>query len=211
MRPLNRIVVKTLAFVLGFINLKLQNRFANFKNRIYSEIIKKAFNKCGEGFYIGSPAYIIGAHYMTIGDNFESLARLRLEAYDYVNGIKYNPRIIIGNNVAINFDCHIGCINEVTIGNNVLIASKVYITDHFHGDTSLESLKVPPRERPILSKGPVIIGDNVWIGEGVTIMPNVKIGNNSVIGANAVVNRDFLPFSIIGGVPAKLIKSALDA
>jgi acetyltransferase-like isoleucine patch superfamily enzyme len=210
MRPLNRIIIKAVAFFLGFINLKLINRFANFKNRIYSELIKKAFKKCGKGFYIGSPAYIIGAEYITIGDNFESYARLRLEVYDYVNGIKYTPRVTIGNNVAINFDCHIGCINEIIIGDNVLIASKVFITDHLHGDTSLESLKLPPRERPILSKGAVTIGNNVWIGEGVAIMPNVTIGDNCVIGANAVVTKSFAPYSIIGGVPAKLIRNVLE-
>jgi maltose O-acetyltransferase len=53
---------------------------------------------------------------------------------------------------------------------------------------------------------PVIIGNNVWIGTRAIIMPGVKIGNNSIIGAGAVVTKSFGPNSVIGGIPAKLIK-----
>ena len=207
MKPLNRIIINILTFFLRIINLELINKWNNFKNRLYSEILRRSFHQCGNEFYISSPANIIGPSYITIGNNFYCFARLRLEAYDFNNGTKFNPKIVIGNNVTINYDCHIGCVNEINIGNNVLIASKVFITDHFHGDTSIESLEQSPGVRSILSKGKVITEDNVWIGEGVAIMPNVKIGKNSVIGANAVVTTSFPPYSIIAGVPARLIKS----
>lgn len=52
----------------------------------------------------------------------------------------------------------------------------------------------------------VIIGHDVWIGHGATIMPGVIIGNGAVIGAGAVVTKDVEPYSVVGGVPAKLIK-----
>jgi acetyltransferase-like isoleucine patch superfamily enzyme len=89
----------------------------------------------------------------------------------------------------------------------VLLASKVFITDHYHGGIDSESIKIPPSTRIVQSKGPVIIEDNVWIGQGVAIMPDVTIGKNSIIGANAVVTKSFPPNSIIGGVPARLIKT----
>ncbi|HLK28178.1 MAG TPA: acyltransferase [Puia sp.] len=54
--------------------------------------------------------------------------------------------------------------------------------------------------------GDIIIGDFVWIGANVFINPGINIGNNSVIGANSVVSRDVEPYSIVGGVPAKLIR-----
>lgn len=176
-------------------------------NLILSRIVKYDFAKVGSRFTVDFPFVIKGAKYMEVGDGFTSFARLRLEAYDSHNGFPFTPKIIIGSNVSINYDCHIGCVNRIEIGNNVLMASKIFITDHFHGDTSAESVALPPSQRKIISKGPVIIQDNVWIGEGVCIMPNVTIGKNSIIGANAVVTKSFPENSVIGGNPAKLIKT----
>ncbi len=117
-----------------------------------------------------------GLKHIEIGDNFSAGARMRLEAYDEHLNTHYNPKFIIGDNVRIGYDCHIGCVNEIIIGNNVLIASKVFISDHSHGEANAESIALPPNSRKVISKGPIIIEDNVWIGEGVAIMPNVKIG-----------------------------------
>ena len=149
---------------------------------------------------------IYGLKYVSVGDDFYSASGLVLEAYDRHLESTYSPEIIIGDNVRIGNDCHIGCINKIIISNNVLIASKVFITDHFHGDTSVDSLKIPPNFRKVISKGPVIIEDNVWIGEGVVIMPNVRIGRNAIVGANAVVTKDVPENTVIGGNPARIIK-----
>jgi len=101
---------------------------------------------------------------------------------------------------------HIGCTNKIVIGDNVLIASRVYITDHSHGEVTIDALNIPPNFRPIISKGPVIIEDNVWIGEGVCILSGVTIGKNAIIGANSVVTKNVSPNSVVGGVPARVIK-----
>ena len=63
-----------------------------------------------------------------------------------------------------------------------------------------------PRQRPLYSKGPIIIGDYVTIGENCVILPGVTIGNNSVIGANSVVTRSIPPFSVVAGNPARVLK-----
>lgn len=171
-----------------------------------SKLVSKQFNACGKNFFIRSALSLEGEKYISIGDDFDGFSRIRLEAFDAHLGKPFKPEIVIGNNVSINNDCHIGCVNKIVIGNNVLIASKVYITDHFHGEISVSELAVPPNKRPVVSKGVVIINDNVWIGEGVAIMPNVTIGENSIIGANSVVTKDVPANVVVGGVPAKIIK-----
>jgi lipopolysaccharide O-acetyltransferase len=117
--------------------------------------------------------------------------------------------IAIGSNVQINDYVHIAAISNITIGNNVLIASKVFITDHNHGEYGMNNYHDSPDMMPILRplrSRPVIIEDNVWIGETVSILPGVKIGQGSVIGAQSVVTKDIPPNSVAIGAPARVIK-----
>jgi acetyltransferase-like isoleucine patch superfamily enzyme len=148
----------------------------------------------------------INHKYISIGNNFAALQRCRIEAIDTYNSAHFDPEIIIGDNVVFNTDIHIGCINKVVIGNNVLLASRIYISDHSHGDINSGALLLPPSSRALVSKGPVIIEDNVWVGEGVCILPGVTIGKNSIIGSNAVVTKSFPKNSVIAGIPARCIK-----
>ncbi|MFA6195045.1 MAG: DapH/DapD/GlmU-related protein [Sulfurimonas sp.] len=171
-----------------------------------SEYTAKQLKKCGNRPVIYFPTNVKGGKYVTIGDNFLALSNLRIEAIDTYGKDVFVPNIIIGHNVKIGENCHIGCINRIHLGNNVLIASNVYITDHFHGNIDALSLNIPPAERKVISKGSVIIEDNVWIGEGVAIMPNIRLGKNSIIGANAVVTKDIPENCVAGGIPAKVIK-----
>jgi len=185
---------------------KIINRLRIYQNSIYSALISTFFKTSGNNFQIEYPCRVVGGECISIGNNFQSFGRLRIEAHTNHNDTAFTPVITIGDNVSINFDCHIGCINKIQIGNGVLIASNVFMTDHFHGDVSIQSISLPPSKRIVQSKGPIIIEDNVWIGEGVAIMPNVRIGRNCIVGANAVVTKSFPANSVIGGVPAKLIK-----
>lgn len=121
-------------------------------------------------------------------------------------GQRLTPEIKIGGNVSIESDCHISAINNVSIGDNVLIASFVYISDHSHGAVTSEELGLPPLQRSLYSKGPIEIGSNVWIGEKVCILPNVKIGEGAIIGAGSVVTKDIPARSVAVGNPAKVIR-----
>jgi maltose O-acetyltransferase len=75
------------------------------------------------------------------------------------------------------------------------------------GDHDFTQLEKPMRFANSITKGPIIIEDNVWIGANVTITDGVRIGKDSVIAANSVVTKDVAPFDIVGGVPAKIIRN----
>jgi len=130
----------------------------------------------------------------------------RFEAYNYGNN---KTRILIfGNNIEIGDYVHIAAGEHISIGNNVLMASKIFITDMSHGCYSGENNDTPlstPNSRKISIKH-VVIEENVWIGESVAIMPGVTIGKGSIIGANSLVSKSIPPFVIAVGNPAKPIK-----
>jgi acetyltransferase-like isoleucine patch superfamily enzyme len=200
-------VLKPIVLVMKYLGLlKISKAFKSVFTQIKMEIAYKQFGSIGNNAMIQSPNRIINPKYIYIGDDFSSLYGLRMEAWDAFRGQRFSPEIRIGNNVIFNSDCHIGCIDKITIGNGVLMASRVFISDHFHGQTDGSDIDTAPAERALTSKGPVVIGDNVWIGEGAAVMPGVVIGENSIIGANAVVTKSFPADSIIAGVPAKLIR-----
>lgn len=167
--------------------------------------IKSQFMYCGKDVTIGEAASIGGMKYISIGNNFYAGRHFRLEAIDSYENDRFTPQLEIGNDVSVQDFCHIGCIERVSIGDGTLIASKVFITDHFHGFINKSDLVAAPAKRPLSHKS-VKIGKNVWIGDGACILPGVSLGDNVIVGANAVVTHNFPSNSVIAGCPAKIIK-----
>lgn len=184
---------------------ELCRKINNLYSKMYWQSEKKNLLKCGHKSYIEYPFIMRGGRYIQLGENVRIHKYLQLEAIDNHNGITFTPRIIIGNNVSINYNVHIGACNEIIIEDGVLIASKVFITDHYHGMTDRKTLDIPPSDRTLYSKGRVIIEKEAWIGEGVAIMPGVKIGRNAVIGANSVVTHDIPAYAVAAGIPARVL------
>jgi acetyltransferase-like isoleucine patch superfamily enzyme len=113
--------------------------------------------------------------------------------------INYGKNTRIGKNVFINFDCVFLDLGGIIIEDNVLIAPKVSLLSEGH--------PISPNERGSLVPGKIHIKKNAWIGAGATILPGVTIGENAVVAAGAVVSKDVPGNTIVGGVPAKIIKS----
>jgi acetyltransferase-like isoleucine patch superfamily enzyme len=93
-------------------------------------------------------------------------------------------------------------IQDIRIGNNCLIAEYVSIRDQNHG---IELSKGNFDSQPLTS-APVKIADNVWIGAKVSVLAGVRIGANSVVAANAVLTHDVAEATVVGGVPARIIR-----
>ncbi|PZU79372.1 MAG: acetyltransferase [Sphingomonas sp.] len=151
------------------------------------------------------PAYIRGARHIRLGSGFTSGVGLRIDAFPVDPGTV----IDIGTGVQVNDYVHIAAIDRVTIGDGTLIASKVFISDHNHGDYQgrdpQSAPDIPPALRPLVAR-PVHIGRNVWIGEHVCIMPGVTIGDGAVIGAGAIVTKDIPANAIAVGTPAQVVR-----
>lgn len=105
-----------------------------------------------------------------------------------------NASVHIGS-VFINENFSIDIVDSITIGNGVLVGNNSFITDTNHHALNGKVKTLP-----------IVIEDNVWIGANCTILPGAIIRQGSVIAAGSVVNKEILPHSLYGGVPAKLIK-----
>lgn len=151
------------------------------------------------------PIDLRGKRGINLGKQLTTGYHCRLESFSIDNSVT----LTFGNNVQINDFVHINAVNHVNIGDNTLIASKVFITDLEHGSyIGNENDSIPDsivKDRPLSFK-PVNIGKNVWIGELVSVLPGVTIGDNSIIGSNSVVTKSIPANSIAVGNPAKVIK-----
>jgi acetyltransferase-like isoleucine patch superfamily enzyme len=111
----------------------------------------------------------------------------------------FGKLISIGKNVFINHACSFLDMGGITIEDNVLIGPRVNLVTENH--------PLHPDQRSALLTKPIRIKQNAWIGAGATVLPGVTIGKNAVVAAGAVVSKDVPDNTIVGGVPAKFIKS----
>lgn len=106
--------------------------------------------------------------------------------------------IAVGKNVFINSGCKFQDQGGIVIGDGALIGHNVVLATLNH------SLAV--RDRQDLIPGPIRIGKNAWIGSNVTILPGVTVGDGAVVAAGAVVTKDVPPYTVAGGVPARVLR-----
>lgn len=110
----------------------------------------------------------------------------------------FGKNIIVGKNVFFNSGCRLQDHGGIFIGDNVLFGHNVVLATLDHD--------LDPAKRDLLHCAPIRIGNDVWVGANATITKGVTIGDGAVIAAGAVVTRDVPPRTVVGGVPAKVIR-----
>lgn len=181
-------------------------RLSQMNLAFHSTWIRRAFAECGKNCTIGRFSALVGGKYIHLADNLYIGKNVVWEVYDKYGNQTFTPRMTMGDGSSFGDNGHITCINEVCIGKGVRIGRRVFITDNSHGTSQREQMDIPANKRPMMSKGPVILEDNVWIGEGSFIMPGVTIGKGTIIGAGSVVTKSIPQYCVAAGNPARVIK-----
>jgi acetyltransferase-like isoleucine patch superfamily enzyme len=142
-------------------------------------------------------------HQVKIGMN----CVMESDIYFKFDGIhQAGPSILIGDHTFIGRGCEFNIARRIVIGNHCLIASGAKFIDHDHGTAGTSLM----RNQECPTK-PIMIGDDVWIGANAIILRGVSIGTGAIIAAGAVVRSDVRPYDIVGGVPARILKSRLQS
>ena len=133
---------------------------------------------------------------VNIGDNVKIAKNCSIFGAE-TNILQIGEQSYVGMGTLLN-----GFREQLTIGKNVSLAQNINIMTDSGPNASKEMQNFFP-----LIQGPVSIGDHSWIGANSVIMPNVKLGKFCVVAANSFVNKSFPDYSVIGGNPARLIKT----
>jgi acetyltransferase-like isoleucine patch superfamily enzyme len=119
--------------------------------------------------------------------------------------LRCGRNITLGRNGHINQYCCVWASpnGRIVLGDNLLMGPGVKIFASNHGSSRTDE---PMNVQPSIEKD-IVIGDDVWFGTGVTVLAGVTIGSHCVIAAGSVVTKDIPPNSVVGGVPAKVLKT----
>ncbi|MDP2782490.1 DapH/DapD/GlmU-related protein [Devosia sp.] len=158
-----------------------------------------SFRMIGRGSFLFRPFRIDGADGIEIGQK----TILQRGSWLYCCGVGDAPASLkLGKGCVFGYNNHIASVRDVVIGDYVLTANNVYISDNLH---CYEDTSKPIMRQPVRFKRAVAIGDGCWIGENACII-GARIGKNCVIGANAVVTCDIPDYSVAVGIPAVVIR-----
>ncbi|MFI0369550.1 acyltransferase [Actinomadura sp. 1N219] len=166
---------------------------------------RRRFAYLGEGACIGFPVgAIYGEPWISIGDHTLVGTHVTISA-GFVPGLDLGPDVVvrIGGSCSIGRGTHIVGHQSIDIGDDVFTGPNVYITDQNHSYGDLHT----PIGRQWPENNPVVIGDGCWIGTGAIILPGTRLGRNVAVAGGAVVRGEFPDHAVIGGVPAKILRS----
>lgn len=168
----------------------------------------KSYNRiiAGSGITIQDDCYInaLCRNGITFGNNFSLGRKSVIECTGVISEL--GESLKIGNNVGISQNAFISVRGNIIIGNDTIIGPNVTILAENH---CFSNINEKIRNQDTIRTG-INIGENCWIGANVTILDGVTIGQGSVVAASALVNKNVEPYDIVGGIPAKVIKSRLE-
>ena len=190
-RRLFFVISDELVLFFGAILKHMPGRIGRFSRRY----IYKCFLHAGQNLSIDNGVTVRGFLNIELGNNVSIMSQSFLYAEDAV--------LKIGDNFSMNTNsCLVANGGRIYIGDNVLIAQNVVVRAANHNHDSV----VIPIKNQGHKYGTIHIEDGVWIGANSVILSNVTIGKHSIVAAGAVVTKDVMPFTIVGGVPAKIIQ-----
>jgi acetyltransferase-like isoleucine patch superfamily enzyme len=181
------------------------------------------FKKCEGLLFVGRRCKIKHCHKISVGRTITIGGNVEINALS-ISGITFGNNVsiqrntiiectgvirhlgeglVIGNNVGIAQNCFIQVRGKVTIGNDVMLGPGVSIFSENHGFSDID---IPMLEQPESRKG-VTIENDVWLGTGAIILDGVTIGKGSIIAAGSLVKSSVPPYSIVAGVPGKILRS----
>lgn len=186
---------------VGFIEraYELQDRL---RTRLFTWLLAGQFKEFGHGSRITPPFRFWGLHEIAVGENVIINRDCWIQTIPNASG-EASSKLKIGSHAGIGMGTCISAAESVLIGEHVLLARNVYISDHSH---AYERLDLPIADQGIDRMAPVSIGANTWLGQNVVVLPGVTIGRHCVIGANSVVKDSIPDFSVAVGSPARVVR-----
>lgn len=184
-----KIYIEFITAIVGWIPTIVGRKIRYF---IYKPLFKSVKGK----FNIESHVTILGFGNIDIGNDVSIMKN----SYIYAND---GGSLLIGNNFMMNTNSQLGAsFGKIIIGNNCAIAANCVLRAANH---TFDNINIPFQEQGH-TYGKIILEDDVWISSNCVITADTKIGRSSVVGAGSVVTKDVEPYSVVGGVPAKLIR-----